>query len=221
MKEFAPDLWAIDGPKVRALGVLLPTRMIVIKLEDGSLWINSPVSVSVSEMTALEGIGPVKYLVAPTLMHLWRLKEWSARFPAAQLWGPPGRRGASCANVLTEEPPALWARDLDQLIFRGNLFLDEVCFLHRTSRTAIVADFIQNYSVERGRPLRNAVLKLAHVLNGGVPIDIRWSFFDRTAARRSLEKLLAWDFDRLIVAHGDCVERDAKSFVRRAFEWLE
>lgn len=195
--------------------------MIVVKLSDGSLWINSPVSVSAVEIKALEGIGPVKYLVAPTPMHLWRLADWAARFPEAQLWGPPGRRGgASCAKVLTDEPPAPWAHDLDQLIFRGNVFLDEVYFLHRTSRTAIVADFIQNYPARHARSLRNLVLKLAGVLNGGVPIDVRWSFLARAAARTSLEKLLGWDFDRLIVAHGNCVDRDAKQFVQDAFRWL-
>jgi hypothetical protein len=31
------------------------------------------------------------------------------------------------------------------------------------------------------------------------------------------EKLLAWDFDKLIIAHGGCIERDAKPFVERAF----
>lgn len=220
VKQFARDIWTVDGPAVRAFGISLPTRMVVAKLSDGSLWINSPVSVSAVEIKALERIGPVKYLVAPTPMHLWRLADWAARFPEAQLWGMPGRHRTSHTNVLTDEPPAPWAHDLDQLVFRGNVFLDEVYFLHRTSRTAIVADFIQNYPARHGQPVLNAVLRLAGVLNGGVPIDIRLSFFAREAARRSLEKLLAWDFDRLIVAHGNCVDRDAKQFVQDAFRWL-
>jgi hypothetical protein len=56
--------------------------------------------------------------------------------------------------------------------------------------------------------------------HGGVPLDIRLSFINRHAARNSLAKLLSWDFDKLIVAHGLCVETDAKRFVERAFQWL-
>ena len=40
-------------------------------------------------------------------------------------------------------------------------------------------------------------------------------------ARESLEKLLSWDFDKLIIAHGICIEKDAKPFVERAFRWLK
>lgn len=59
------------------------------------------------------------------------------------------------------------------------------------------------------------------VLDGGVPRDIRWSFTDRKLARVAVRELLAWDFDKLIVAHGDCVKRGAHAFVERAFDWLE
>lgn len=44
------------------------------------------------------------------------------------------------------------------------------------------------------------------VLDGGVPRDARWSFIDRGKARASLATLLSWDFDKVIVAHGACVE---------------
>jgi len=46
------------------------------------------------------------------------------------------------------------------------------------------------------------------------------SFIKRKLARQSLEKLLSWDFDKLIIAHGDCIENEAKSFVKEKFRWL-
>ena len=51
-------------------------------------------------------------------------------------------------------------------------------------------------------------------------LDIRLSFIRRNLARQSLQKLLSWDFDRLIIAHGPCIETGAKAFVERAFRWL-
>ena len=44
LQEFAENVWIVDGPPVRFLGMLFPTRMILVKLSDGSLWVNSPVS---------------------------------------------------------------------------------------------------------------------------------------------------------------------------------
>jgi hypothetical protein len=57
-------------------------------------------------------------------------------------------------------------------------------------------------------------------LNGGVPLDVRLSFTDRKLGREVLATLLSWDFDKLILAHGRCVEHDAKAFVEKAFRWL-
>ena len=39
----------------------------------------------------------------------------------------------------------------------------------------------------------------------------------QTQSREALERILAWDFDRVVIAHGDLIERDAKSVLRRAW----
>jgi hypothetical protein len=226
LHEFAKNVSIVDGPPVRAFGVLFSTRMIVVKLCDGSLWINSPVSLRDDALHSIMSSGPVKYLVAPTRLHVWRLVEWHALFPGAELWAPPqipvAFKYLPYTGILGDEPPQAWANDLDQLVFKGNLFIDEVYFFHKQSRTVIMADFIQNHPTTKGKPLRNALFKLAGAAypNGGVPLDIRLSFTDRKLARQSLERLLSWDFAKLIVAHGVCVEKDAKRFVERAFRWL-
>jgi hypothetical protein len=97
-----------------------------------------------------------------------------------------------------------------------------VVFFHEESRTVILDDLIQIHPIVEGKPFRNALLRLGGVASpyGGVALDIRLSFTDRKLARRSLEKLLSWDFDKLIIAHGACIEKDAKPFVERAFRWL-
>lgn len=226
IQAFAEGISIVDGPPVRAAGIKFPTRMIVVKLVDGSLWVNSPVSVPSVILERLLAQGPVKFLVAPTKMHVWRLVEWHALFPNAELWGPPqipnALRWMPFAGNLSEAPPQGWADDLDQLVFKGNCFIDEVFFLQRKSRTAIMADFIQNHPLERGKPLRNALFKVMGVAypHGGVALDIRLSFTNRDLTRQSFRRLLAWDFDKLIIAHGVCIERDAKAFVERAFQWL-
>ncbi|MGB8355864.1 MAG: DUF4336 domain-containing protein [Chthoniobacteraceae bacterium] len=223
---FEEAIWLVDGPPVHDFGFVFPTRMIVVKLADGSLWINSPVPVAPEDLDQIKAWGVVRYLVAPTKLHVWRLEEWHALFPEAELWAPPQVpckfRSLPFTGVLGDNAPGGWATDLDQIVFRGNLFIDEVFFLHKKSRTVIVADFIQNHRKRDGKPLLNALIKLAGAAypHGGVPWDIRFTFFRREAGRQSLEKLLSWDFDRLILAHGVCIEKDAKEFVEKAFRWL-
>jgi hypothetical protein len=227
-ERFANGVWVVEGPSVRDMGFMFTTRMTVAKLCDGSVWVNSPVSVSFDMLRRITELGPVRYLLAATPRHVWRLTAWHTLFPDAQLWASRAtpftlkRATLPFAGILGDEPPQAWKDDFDQLAFKGNPLIEEVLFFHRQSRTVILDDLIQIHSMVKGKPFRNAVLKLEGVVSpqGGVGLDIRLSFIHRDLARKSLEKLLSWDFDKLIIAHGPCIETNAKAFVERAFQWL-
>ena len=229
IQAFAPNVWIVDGPRVRDMGVMFTTRMTIVKLSDGSLWVDSPVPVPFETLKRITELGPVRYLVAATPRHVWRLEAWHTLFPEAQLWASRPtpftlKKGhLPFTGTLGDTPHPDWADDLDQLAFKGNPLIEEVLFLHRASRTLILDDLIQVHPSVKGKPLRNALFKLEGVASpqGGVGLDIRLSFTHRDLARRSLEKLLIWDFDKLIIAHGVCIEKDAKPFVEQAFHWLK
>lgn len=228
IQAFAPNVWIVDGPHVRDMGVMFPTRMTMVSLSDGSLWVDSPVPVPFETLKRITELGPVSYLVAATPRHVWRLEGWHTLFPEAQLWASRPtpftlQKGhLPLVGTLRDTPNPAWADDLDQLAFKGNPLIEEVLFLHRASRTLILDDLIQVHLRVKGKPLRNVLFKLEGVAapQGGVALDIRLSFTHRDLARRSLDKLLSWDFDKLIIAHGACIEHDAKPFVERAFHWL-
>jgi hypothetical protein len=183
--------------------------MIVVRLTDGSLWVNSPIPASHDEMQALEQLGPIRYLVAPVRFHVWRLGKWKDKFPGAGVWGPPGvgrsLDGVTFDGILGNEPPAAWSSALDQKIFRGIPHVDEVEFLHRTSRTLIIGDYIQ----EPRSPLSYITRPL-----------VQLSRTRRSAYLQSRENLLQWDFDKVILAHGPCIEQNARTYVERALRWL-
>jgi len=227
-QEFSNNVWIIDGPSVRDMGFLFTTRMTVVKLSSGSLWVSSPVPVPFDTLKRMAELGPVGFLVAATPRHLWRLAAWHTLFPEAQLWVARTtpftltKGHLPLTGVLGDEPPQGWASDLDQVAFKGNPLIEEVLFFHKASRTVILDDLIQIHPIEKGKPFRNALFKLEGVVSprGGVALEIRLSFTNRNLARRSLEKLLSWDFDKLIIAHGVCIEKDAKAFAERAFRWL-
>lgn len=225
---FAEGVWIVDGPRVRDMGFTFTTRMTVVKLCNGSLWVDSPVSVPTETLKRISELGPVRYLVAATPRHVWRLTAWHTLFPEAQVWVPRPTQftlkngDLPFTGILGDQAPDGWMQDLNQLAFKGNPLIEEVLFFHKRSRTVILDDLIQVHSIVKGKPLRNALIRLGGVAdpNGGVALDIRLSFIHRKLARQSLEKLLSWDFDKLVIAHGPCIEKDAKTFVERAFRWL-
>jgi hypothetical protein len=228
LQAFAENLWIVDGPPVRDMGVMFTTRTSLVKLSDGSLWVNSPVSVPFDTLKRITQLGPVRYLLAATPRHVWRLAAWHTLFPEAQLWAPRPtpftlKKGhLPFTGILGDTPPQAWKDDFDQLAFKGNPFIEEALFFHKPSRTVILDDLIQIHPRVEGKHFRNALFKLEGVASpyGGVGLDIRLSFTNRDLARQSLEKLLSWDFDKLVIAHGPCIENCAKPFVERAFLWL-
>ena len=44
------------------------------------------------------------------------------------------------------------------------------------------------------------------------------AFDDRESARRSYEELLDWEFDRIVIGHGQVVESDGRSVLRRVID---
>lgn len=225
---FAESVYVIDGPDVRDFGIWFTTRMTVVKLSNGSVWVHSPVPASLDTLHHILTLGTVEYLVAGTPRHVWRLAEWHTLFPEAQLWRPRNTPATlqkghlPYTGILGNTPPPDWSDDFDQLAFQGNPLGEEVIFFHRASGTVILDDLIQIHSPRKGHPFNNALLALVGVAapQGGVSLDLRLTFIHRALARQSLDYLLSWDFDKLIIAHGPCIEHDAKPFVEKAFQWL-
>ena len=66
-------------------------------------------------------------------------------------------------------------------------------------------------------------MKLAGIADpdGKTPADWRATFKDKAAARACLAQMLAWQPEKIILAHGRCYERDAVAELKRAFRWLD
>lgn len=232
--EFSEGVWIIDGPTVRDMGARFPTRMTITRLSDRSLWVSSPVPLPPNVINEIDSLGKIKYLVAGTPRHLWRLTSWHTLYPSAQLWVSPQAAGKhkkfavvgdsdlKFTGILSDDPPKDWRDDFEQVVFQGSNLIQEMIFYHKRSHTLIMDDLIQNYPKIKGRPLHNGLVRILGVSypDGGVPFDIRMSFRNRDLARKALEKVLSWDFNKLVLAHGVCVEKEAKDFFRRAFRWL-
>ena len=223
MRQLDGDLWVVER-RQRFLGLEVGTRMTVIRLADGSLLLHSPVALDPELCAALDALGPVRFAVAPNRVHHLYAGEVVRAYPQARLWVGPGveekRPDLEIAGVLADEAPPEWRDQVDQTFFRGRPYENEVVFLHRASRTLILCDLAFNFGPQLPLTTRLVARVLGSYRRFGPsrfdPLLIR----DRTAARSSLERILGWDFDRVILAHGDVVERGGRAALREGYAWL-
>jgi hypothetical protein len=221
------DLWTADGPDVRFLGLFpYPTRMAVVRLRNGELWIWSPIALDDALARDVAALGPVRHLVSPNKLHHLFLGAWQRRFPEARLYASPGlarkRPDLPFDAELSDAPESAWAEDIDQVIFRGSLFMDEVVFYHRASRTALVTDLVQRFDPRETHGWRGLLMRLDGLVGerGSTPREWRASYWNRRAGRAARDAAFAWNPQRLLVAHGMSAEENARDVLARALAWL-
>ena len=230
LEEFSQNIYILNGPTVNFMGFPYPTRMAVIKLSNGSSFIWSPINLTKELAEEIEtNIGKVSCIVVPNKIHHLFLKEWSEYFPNASIFAPPGLRtrnvveGISFEADLSDEPELLWKDDIEQVVFRGSFFMEEVVFFHKVSKTIIVGDLIQRHEEETCTGFLGCLMKLDGIVgdDGSTPRDYRLTFLlHHNKCRASLDKIIAWDIDRMIIAHGSCCQKNGKEVVRKAFDWV-
>lgn len=219
LRRLADRLWTAQLP-ARAHGVSLGERLSVIALTSGELFLHGPVRLDAELRRRIDELGAVRYLCAPNLLRRDLLAPWRHAYPDAEVLVAPGGAGGARLVELGGAPLPGYAADLDQLRFEGIPSLGEVVFLHRPSRTLLLADLA--VTIPRAASLAvRAYLRLS--LGGrrfGPTRDMRWLCQDRQAARASLDRLLEWDFERVVVRHGDVLDRGGPAALRRGFQWL-
>ena len=224
LKEVAADrLWVAEMP-LRFYGVEVGTRMTACRLSGGGLWLHSPVRLTEELQEDLDRLGAVRFVVCPNKLHHLFVGDYFSAYPEARVYASLGlaekRPDLPFHGVLGDAPEPGWAENLDQTVFRGEWQLGEIVFLHRASRTLVLADLIQSGHAESPR-----LTRLATRLNGtyerpGPPAPIRLGFRDKAAAKASLERVLSWDFDRIVMAHGRIIETGGKAVFEQAYSFL-
>jgi hypothetical protein len=223
--EFGPSLYVAQGPTVSFFGFPYPTRMAVARLADGSAWVWSPVALTPDIVSFMETFESVGHIVSPNKIHHLFLAQWHDRWPSARMYAPPGlpqrKPELKFDAELGDTPDPAWA-DIDQVIFRGSLAMEEVVFFHRESRTAIVCDLIQRHPETAMTGWKGMLMRADSLVgkNGSTPREWRASFLRRGKARAARAKVLGWKPERLLIAHGECAQTGATEIIDQALSWI-
>ena len=221
LKNLDPGIFVADHD-FSLMGLNIGTRTTVIQLSGGGLWVHSPGPMTGGWADAVDALGEVRFLVAPNDFHHLFLGDAQKRWPSAQCHAAPGVAAKEKEVVITgelrDEPDPGWAGDLGQISVGGVPKVNEFAFLHHSTRTLLLVDLV--FNMEPSSLLESLFLRINGSVGLGTSRLMRFLIKDREAVRTSVKRILEWDFDRVIMAHGSILEENAKASLRNSFDWL-
>lgn len=194
-----------SGPK-------LPLRSTLVTLKSGHRVMFSPIKFSDAQLVQLKQNAP-HALVAPNLFHHLYIKDAAEKLNVSNVFLAPGlekKRKDIEWPVILSDKTWTYQEELPMLVMQGMPSLNECVFFHRETKTLIVTDFFFNLSglpdnfsslpyKMLGSFNRPAISRLIHLLTR-----------NKKALKSSVAKILEWDFDKLVMAHGKVLESGAK-----------
>ena len=231
-KPIAEGVWVVDATPIRAMNVMVvPLRMTIFKLSGGELLIYSPTRYRETLHTAIEALGPIKHVVAPSTGHWMFVQEWQRKCPEAKTWAVPelaGRKAVRAAGLrfdalLGPQPPQEWAGQIEHVLFRGPGY-GELDMFHEASGTLVVADAVLEVHAKSLPPLSRAMALAAGICTpiGRAPVQLRALLsLNREANAAAARQLVALAPRRLVPAHGAIVGSDVAEHLRHSLDWLE
>ena len=230
MKQVDRDLWVAEQP-LKFMGLSVGTRMSVIRLKDSSLLLISPIHLTAAIKQELNDLGTVKYLVAPNLFHYLYLAECQQIYPQALVLAPPGLKSKQpnlkIDRTFTQDN-IQFDSQLEYTLFAGfQVFIapqirtvNEMVFYHPSTKTLIVTDSAFNF--DNTFPLVTQLA--ARVIGSYQNLKPSWlekiAVQDKQKAQESIDKILGWDFERVVMGHGTIEENNAKQKLAIGYRWL-
>lgn len=216
------DLWSTEYELAWQSGLVpIPVRMTVIRLPDGALVLHSPAPLSAALRAELDDLGRVGFIVVPWA-HGAFAQQAAQAYPLARLLAAPEaprRRSAlPFHGSIADHAPESWSGLVESHLVQG-FRLNEVVLFHRRSRTLVITDLCFNIHHSRSGSARlffraNGMWQRF----GPSRLIRRLAVSDRSALENSLDRILRWEFERVVPGHGEVIEQGGRAALRAA--WL-
>lgn len=206
------------------LGAPMGKTTTVIRLGE-DLLVHSAAPMGSEDVEAIKALGNVRWLMEGSRMHDTFAASLRAGFPEAMYLVPPrfplsAEVMAPSEKLRSKALPEAWTGEIEMERVLGVPALEEHAVWHRASKTLILSDFVFNIGLPPGRR---------------VPFFFRWvsgikafpatsrlvklAVKDRGQVKKSVERILAWDIEQIVVGHGEVMAVNAKDLLKQALNW--
>jgi Domain of unknown function (DUF4336) len=228
LRQIENNIWVAEQP-LKYWGIEVGTRMTVIGLRTNELIVISPIQVDKITIDQLNQIGKVSYIIAPNLYHHLFVSEFKLIYPEAQLWVPP-KFNLKIPNIpvdkIISEDKGNILEEVDYFLFDGfKIFdlsgpsiLNEFVFFHRNSQTLILTDTAFHFDEKFSFKTQLAAKFMGVYSKLSPSIFEKLAINEKVKVKKSAQKLMEWDFQRVIMAHGSIVEEDGKKMLKEGYE---
>jgi hypothetical protein len=227
LTEYIKDqIWLLEYP-VRFGGMDLFGRTTIIRLDGGDLIVHDPCKVSASVKDQIDQLGVVKYIVAPGYYHHLFVKDFQVHYPNAETFLCPGlerkRADIKFEWILGNRPDPRWGDAIEHVLVQGTKYIWEVAFFHRPSKTLILVDLLENigdeYRHRAGLLLQfwwKAIFRMWNNPKAAPEYQMGWG--DVARVKIALDKILSWDAEQVIIAHGENIEAHVAETLSKAWK---
>lgn len=217
-RKLDENIWEITGE----WRTKFARRMTVVRLADGQVFIHNPFHLRQNEIKWLESLGQVSMIVAPNVFHTTDAGWMKTQFPSARLFVPERklsnfvRDGFEAFDTEAEFPDHI-ASELLYIPSQGTS-VQEAIFFHQPSKTLILTDLAFNMP-----DIYHGFERLIMKWNGvggrfGPTRLLKWVFTkNQSDLLETYRQILALDFQRIIVNHGNVLEFRGEKSVRDIF----
>lgn len=223
-KPLGDSIWVTHVP-FKVLGAPLGKTTTVMRLKDGDLIIHSGAPLGAEDVAAVCELGRPRWLMEGSRMHDTFARSMRALFPEVTYLLPPRfplstEALAPAEKLKVNALPESWNGEIEVERIGGVPAVEEHAVWHRPSGTLILSDLVFNLALAPG---------------ARVPFFLRWisgikafpatsrlvklATKDKQAAARSIDRVLAWDFERVVVGHGEIMAVNAKDLLKEALKW--
>jgi Domain of unknown function (DUF4336) len=218
IEPIGQNIWLLRYP-FSLLGVSMGRNVTVMRLGGGELIIHSTAAFTAEDVAAIRVLGKPGWLVEATLFHDTVAEQGRRAFPALPYLAPEAFAKSTGLDTypLDEILPAAWGDEIAVLKLEGIPKLQEIAMLHRRSRTLIVADLVFNWGPTTSwweSFVRRRMMGITRF--PAMSRLFRMNIRNHPAFSKSIDTMLSWDFDRLVVAHGEVIASGAKQALAEA-----
>lgn len=216
-QPLAENLWLLPYP-LKMLGADLRRNVTLVRLRSGQLLIHSSAPFSPDDVATIHTLGDPAWLLDGVLRHDTFAHEARAAFPSIPYLAPEGFAaivGFPTQPILPTPPE--WEKELRALEIQGAPEARDTALLHLPTRTLILTELIFNFGDDQ--PLWTELLLRAAIgsqHHPGMSRPFKAGIKDKAAFQASIATILSWDFDRVIVGHGDVIPTDGQPKLRTA-----